>query len=134
MKFLNCLTLMLTASFLALAGPNSTGKPVAGSMERIKVHGPSLEGNLEGDPAERDVFVYLPPSYTVNRSQRFPTANGRRGCPTAEPAALLSTDAWRLAFVDPSASHGVSIALAERSRRSAPHALIASMPERSWTS
>jgi catechol 2,3-dioxygenase-like lactoylglutathione lyase family enzyme len=45
---------------------------------------------------------------------------GRRGCPTAEPAALLSTDAWRLAFVDPAASHGVSIALAERSRRSAP--------------
>jgi catechol 2,3-dioxygenase-like lactoylglutathione lyase family enzyme len=44
----------------------------------------------------------------------------RRGCPTAEPAALLSTDAWRLAFVDPAASHGVSIALAERSRRSAP--------------
>ena len=32
----------------------------------------------------------------------------RRGCPTAEPAALLSTDAWRLAFIDPAASHGVS--------------------------
>jgi catechol 2,3-dioxygenase-like lactoylglutathione lyase family enzyme len=45
---------------------------------------------------------------------------GRRGCPTTEPAALLSTDAWRLAFVDIGASHGVSIALAERSRRSAP--------------
>ncbi len=45
---------------------------------------------------------------------------GRRGCPTAEPAALLSTDAWRLAFIDPAASHGVSIALAERSRRSSP--------------
>ncbi len=44
----------------------------------------------------------------------------RRGCPTAEPAALLSTDAWRLAFIDPAASHGVSIALADRSRRSAP--------------
>jgi|SRR6185312_2015778 len=43
----------------------------------------------------------------------------RRGCPTTEPAALLSTDAWRLAFVDPAAAHGVSIALAERSRPSA---------------
>ena len=72
MRFLNCFILMLTASLLALAAPNSTGKPVAGSMEHIKVHGPSLEGNLEGDPAERDVFVYLPPSYAVNRSQRFP--------------------------------------------------------------
>ena len=48
---------------------------------------------------------------------------GRRGCPTTEPAALLSTDAWRLAFVDPAVSHGVSIALAERFRRSAPKAV-----------
>jgi catechol 2,3-dioxygenase-like lactoylglutathione lyase family enzyme len=40
----------------------------------------------------------------------------RRGAPTGEPADLLSTDAWRLAFVDPAASCGVPIALAERSR------------------
>jgi catechol 2,3-dioxygenase-like lactoylglutathione lyase family enzyme len=40
----------------------------------------------------------------------------RRGAPTGEAAALLSTDAWRLAFVDPAATHGVSIALAERTR------------------
>ncbi len=39
---------------------------------------------------------------------------GRRGAPVGEPAALLSTDAWRLAFVEPAATHGVSIALAER--------------------
>ena len=38
----------------------------------------------------------------------------RRGAPVGEAAALLSTDAWRLAFVDPAATHGVSIALAER--------------------
>jgi len=47
---------------------------------------------------------------------------GRRGAPVSEPADLLSTDAWRLAFVDPAASFGVSIALAERSRRSPPKA------------
>jgi catechol 2,3-dioxygenase-like lactoylglutathione lyase family enzyme len=41
----------------------------------------------------------------------------RRGAPTAEPAYLLSTDAWRLAFIDPEASHGVTIALAERRGR-----------------
>jgi catechol 2,3-dioxygenase-like lactoylglutathione lyase family enzyme len=40
----------------------------------------------------------------------------RRGAPTGEAAALLSTEAWRLAFVDPAATHGVSIALAERGR------------------
>ena len=39
---------------------------------------------------------------------------GRRGAPVGEAAALLSTDAWRLAFVDSAATHGVSIALAER--------------------
>ena len=38
----------------------------------------------------------------------------RRGAATHDPAALLSTDAWRLAFIDPAATHGVSIALAER--------------------
>ncbi|HZZ36329.1 MAG TPA: VOC family protein [Caulobacteraceae bacterium] len=44
----------------------------------------------------------------------------RRGAPTAEPAALLSTDAWRLAFVEPEATHGVPIALAERDRSARP--------------
>ena len=47
---------------------------------------------------------------------------GRRGAPVGPAADLLSTDAWRLAFVDPAACHGVSIALAERRRRTAPKA------------
>jgi catechol 2,3-dioxygenase-like lactoylglutathione lyase family enzyme len=41
----------------------------------------------------------------------------RRGAPTAEPALLLSTDAWRLAFIDSDATYGVPIALAERGSR-----------------
>jgi catechol 2,3-dioxygenase-like lactoylglutathione lyase family enzyme len=44
----------------------------------------------------------------------------RRGAAVGEPADLLSTSAWRLAFVDPAATHGVSIALAERSHRFHP--------------
>jgi enterochelin esterase-like enzyme len=43
-----------------------------GSWEKIKVHGKSLEGNLEGDSPDRDVFVYLPPSYATNRNRRYP--------------------------------------------------------------
>ncbi|HUZ13150.1 MAG TPA: VOC family protein [Caulobacteraceae bacterium] len=43
----------------------------------------------------------------------------RRGAPSGEAAALLSTDAWRLAFIDPAATHGVSIALADRAGRAA---------------
>jgi enterochelin esterase-like enzyme len=44
-------------------------KPV--TMEHIKVHGTALEGNLEGDAVDRDVFVFLPPSYATNKSQRY---------------------------------------------------------------
>ncbi len=44
----------------------------AGAVEKIKVHGASLEGNLEGDPADRDVFVYLPPSYASQPNRRYP--------------------------------------------------------------
>src|ERR1700719_679306 len=42
-----------------------------GTVERIKVHGVALEGNLEGDSPDRDVSIYLPPSYQTNRSRRY---------------------------------------------------------------
>ena len=41
-------------------------------MERIKVHGKALEGNLEGDSPDRDVSIYLPPSYATEQSRRYP--------------------------------------------------------------
>jgi len=66
------LTLLLGTGVVALAAPNDAERPRAGSIEKIKVHGASLEGNLEGDPAERDVFVYLPPGYAANRNRRYP--------------------------------------------------------------
>ncbi len=43
-----------------------------GTFERIKVHGKSLEGNLAGDSPDRDVSVYLPPSYATESSRRYP--------------------------------------------------------------
>jgi enterochelin esterase-like enzyme len=43
-----------------------------GGLEQIKVHGRSLAGNLEGDDAEREVFVYLPPSYSSEPERRYP--------------------------------------------------------------
>jgi len=48
-------------------------------VERIKVHGPSLEGNLEGDAADRDVLVFLPPSYATNRTRRYPVVYALHG-------------------------------------------------------
>src|SRR5947209_17840882 len=57
--------------------PVPGAKPVA--VEHIKVHGPSLEGNLEGDSADRDVFVFLPPGYSTQESRRFPVVYALHG-------------------------------------------------------
>ena len=43
-----------------------------GTVERVKVHGTSLEGNLIGDSPDRDVSVYLPPSYAKDKKRRYP--------------------------------------------------------------
>ena len=45
-----------------------------GSVEKITVHGNALAGNLAGEPADRTVFVYLPPSYGTERNRRYPVA------------------------------------------------------------
>ena len=52
-------------------------KPV--TVERITVHGASLEGNLEGDAADRDVFVFLPPSYRSEPQRRYPVVYALHG-------------------------------------------------------
>jgi len=52
-------------------------KPVA--VERIKVHGAALEGNLENDAVDRDVIVFLPPSYATERSRRYPVIYALHG-------------------------------------------------------
>lgn len=43
-----------------------------GKYERIHVHARSLEGNLEGDSPDRDVSIYLPPSYANDTRRRYP--------------------------------------------------------------
>ncbi len=57
--------------------------PVAGAaavtVERIKVHGASLEGNLEGDSPDRGVIVYLPPGYAKTPAQRYPVVYALHG-------------------------------------------------------
>lgn len=65
---------ILACSLLVLATLSAqTGSvPRQGTVERIKVHGKSLEGNLEGDSPDRDVSIYLPPSYASERARRYP--------------------------------------------------------------
>ena len=43
-----------------------------GTLERVSVHGDSLEGNLSGDSPDRDVSIYLPPSYRADAGRRYP--------------------------------------------------------------
>ncbi len=52
-------------------------KPV--TVEHIKVHGKALEGSLEGDAADRDVFVFLPPSYAAEKDRRYPVVYALHG-------------------------------------------------------
>lgn len=52
-------------------------KPV--SVERIKIHGTALEGNLEGDAVDRDALVFLPPSYSKDKQRRYPVVYALHG-------------------------------------------------------
>jgi enterochelin esterase-like enzyme len=52
-------------------------KPV--TVERVKIHGAALEGNLEGDAVDRDTFVFLPPSYATETARRYPVVYALHG-------------------------------------------------------
>ncbi len=52
-------------------------KPV--TVEHIQVHAPSIEGNLEGESADRDVLVFLPPGYAKHKRQRYPVVYALHG-------------------------------------------------------
>jgi enterochelin esterase-like enzyme len=56
---------------LALS-PQGNGQARQGTVERIKVHGKSLEGNLDGDSPDRDVSIFLPPGYRAEKNRRYP--------------------------------------------------------------
>ncbi len=84
----NRLWVMALAASVALAPPLSAqvqtevppvvpgAKPV--TLERVKVHGTALEGNLEGNAVDRDVIVFLPPSYG-KKSRRYPVVYALHG-------------------------------------------------------
>jgi hypothetical protein len=68
----------LSAQMQTIVPPPVPGaKPV--SVEHIKIHGTALEGNLEGDAVDRDVIVFLPPSYRPDTSRRYPVLYALHG-------------------------------------------------------
>ncbi|MBL7698107.1 MAG: hypothetical protein JNK79_08110 [Chitinophagaceae bacterium] len=69
-KFLLFVAVISVLSVAAQA--QRTHATLKGSVERIRVHGKSLEGNLAGDSPDRDVSVYLPPGYRKNTGKRYP--------------------------------------------------------------
>jgi S-formylglutathione hydrolase len=54
----------------AAAGPAPA--VLKGKLERIKVHGASLDGNLMGESSSPEVSIYLPPSYAASGARRYP--------------------------------------------------------------
>ena len=43
-----------------------------GTVERIRVFGASLEGNLRGETDSPEVSIYLPPGYADETGRRYP--------------------------------------------------------------
>jgi len=69
---------MLSAQVQTIVPPVIPGaKPV--SVEHIKIHGAALEGNLEGDAVDRNVIVFLPPSYSKDEHRRYPVVYALHG-------------------------------------------------------
>jgi S-formylglutathione hydrolase FrmB len=82
------LTIALSAAFILALGTQAQvktevpavvpgAKPVA--VEHIKIHGTALEGNLEGDAVDREVIVFLPPSYATAKTRRYPVVYALHG-------------------------------------------------------
>ena len=49
------------------------------TVEHITIHGNALQGNLEQDAVDRMVLVFLPPSYSRERSRRYPVVYALHG-------------------------------------------------------
>jgi S-formylglutathione hydrolase len=109
--FVACLALALgVAVMLDVSGAGTLGaqgrggRPTGGTgtVEHITVHGKALEGNLEGDSPDRDVTVYLPPSYAGDQTRRYPVVYllhgyGGRDDTFTERLANLAESSDRLA-------------------------------------
>ena len=80
------LSLCLLAAFSGAAigqAKNNVPDVIPGAPKmtalHITVHGASLEGSLEGDSADRDVLVFLPPSYAKEPGRRYPVVYALHG-------------------------------------------------------
>jgi enterochelin esterase-like enzyme len=74
---------IVPASWLMAQVQTNVPAPIPGAkpttVEHIKIHGVALEGNLEGDAVDRDVIVFLPPSYQKDKNRRYPVVYALHG-------------------------------------------------------
>ncbi len=68
-----CAVALAVGAAAVLDAQGRGGRPAGtGTVAHITVHGRALEGNLEGDSPDREVTVYLPPSYASDEMRRYP--------------------------------------------------------------
>jgi enterochelin esterase-like enzyme len=65
---------LMVAALAALShlGAAASAAAPAERLQTVTVHSDALAGNLEGDPADRQVTVYLPPGYAKSPAKRYP--------------------------------------------------------------
>ena len=98
-------------ALLAFSGPEVRGQAPAepaaapappvvlkGKLERVKVHGRSLEGNLLKESDSPEVSIYLPPAYLTDRTRRFPVVYLLHGY-TGSDLSYFGTNPQRLLHV-----------------------------------
>jgi enterochelin esterase-like enzyme len=83
-KFAALLACALAASTAAYGQADTPAPEVVPSakpveVQHVKIHGVSLEGNLEGNAVDRDALVLLPPSYGSERTRRYPVVYALHG-------------------------------------------------------
>ncbi|WP_240699955.1 alpha/beta hydrolase [Sphingomonas gei] len=67
------------AAQVATRVPAPVPGALSATIERIKVHSPTIVGNLEGEAADRDVLVVLPPGYARSPKKRYPVLYALHG-------------------------------------------------------
>ena len=75
-----CLELTLVTIVLSYA--QASQEVSKGQLIYDKIFSPELEGNKLGDPAEREITIYLPPNYDTSSDARYPVLyllHGYRG-------------------------------------------------------
>lgn len=66
------LTIAMSGVLLSQSPEPTPSAPLQGTLQRVKVHGASLDGNLMGESSSPDVSIYLPPSYMKQPARRYP--------------------------------------------------------------